>query len=229
VYVDAGASFGDMSMIASVKVGPDGEVHAFEPHPTVFEALQRAVEVGQFENITPNRWLLAAVAGRVKFYLAPHTQSSSTSQAFADSQNVNEIECDAVRLDDYWGTRPQTVDFMKLDVEGMEYPVLRGAALVLQSSFPLLVLEITKASVRATTFGYTLGELLDLLSAIGYRYYAMRPSGLHPITGAQEICENDHDLFCLHERSRLYQEAALYACTFSTDRRVNAKSDIAQG
>src|SRR5205823_143519 len=52
VFLDIGANIGQYTLLASQRVGPVGDVHAFEPHPTLFDVLVRNVDRNRCRNVT---------------------------------------------------------------------------------------------------------------------------------------------------------------------------------
>jgi FkbM family methyltransferase len=134
VVFDIGANAGFFTLLASRLAGPSGRVVAFEPFPAALSYLRRHVALNDAENV---RVVAAAVSdepGTARF----HTHDNMTMGRLSDS---GEICVDVVRLDDLWlaGKIPPP-DFMKIDVEGEELRVLRGAKRILGERRPTLVL-----------------------------------------------------------------------------------------
>ena len=215
VYVDAGAAFGQMAMAASACVGPQGQVHTFEPHPMLFARLERSFSIAKFSNIRLNRLLLAENEGKLSFFLHPQNRSSSVSQAYNPVSDLVEIECEATTLDAYcqrYGNDKAAalllVDLIKLDVEGYEFSVLRGASRLLRSEHPMLILEVRDRESRIRAFGYSVGDMMAYLSDIGYSFYVSRQSRLKVITGESDFLDTDEDLVCVHPGGRLYEHVS---------------------
>jgi FkbM family methyltransferase len=117
VFVDVGAHVGLIST-------PDVAVHAFEPHPVKGEALRRNLALNSVP-ATVNALALSDRKGDVAF----DADSHSIYKAGADAIKVR-----TERLDDYFDDRGiETVDVLKLDVEGHEEAVLHGAERTLAS------------------------------------------------------------------------------------------------
>jgi FkbM family methyltransferase len=209
VFIDGGANVGEQSIIAAASVGRSGRVHSFEPDPEAFEQLERTVRCGRFSNITANHCLLGEQSRKMSFYLHPQSQQSSVSPRFDPSSQHREVQQDAVSLDDYWSAMGAgNVDMIKLDLEGYELPVLRGGRSLLEQELPLLVLEVARPEDRAAAFGYGVADVLRHLTPLGYTFYVLRGARLQLIAESSEIFAEDTDLFCVHERSRIYEAAA---------------------
>jgi FkbM family methyltransferase len=130
VAVDAGANIGYMTSILSVRAGARGHVHAFEPHPLLAERLRENVgRLAKRPSCAPvevHQTALSHTAGRANLVCPDE---------FASNQGVGHVEADGagiaietVRLDD---VLPDGADVMKMDVEGHEPAVLRGAERIL--------------------------------------------------------------------------------------------------
>jgi FkbM family methyltransferase len=126
VAVDAGANIGYMTSILSVRAGPGGRVHAFEPHPLLAERLRE--NVGRLANrpscapVEVRQVALSDAAGRATL-VCPEEFASNHGVGHVAADGAG-IEITTVRLDD---VLPGGADVMKMDVEGHEPAVLRGA------------------------------------------------------------------------------------------------------
>jgi len=121
--IDIGAGLGDFTAYAAQR-SPNGCVYAYEPFPESFALLQQNLELNQLRNVAVRPYAVADVPG--KQYLnvgmaeaVQHTTTQSGMQA---------IEVPAITLDQLFDDhRLTTCDFLKLDVEGAEYPILLKA------------------------------------------------------------------------------------------------------
>jgi FkbM family methyltransferase len=132
---DVGANAGELALLFSGLVGPSGAVHAFEPAPAAFAALEAALAQGRATNVVANALALADAPGarRLNCFDGPfHTFNSFADRPLAAygvaAGAPRPVDVEAVRLDDY--CRQQGVariDLLKIDVEGAELQVLLGA------------------------------------------------------------------------------------------------------
>jgi FkbM family methyltransferase len=128
--VDAGANIGVYSQFLSRCVGADGLVHSFEPSPENFRRLRAAT--AHLANVRANRAAVGEHTGESKLYLSDDLNVDHRAYApREDSRRAILIEM--VALDDYF--KPgETVNLIKLDVQGYELHALRGAQRVLQEN-----------------------------------------------------------------------------------------------
>ena len=86
-----------------------------------------------------------------------------------------------VRLDDYVQENGiPAPDWIKIDIEGMELPALRGAEQILRSSHPTIICEINHLSGR---YGSKVSELIGYLGSLGYSMFALEDGELNAVQG----------------------------------------------
>lgn len=135
---DVGANIGYITSLAAARVGPNGRVVAFEPHPRAYELLERNAarwrEGGGIGEVELLRLALSDAAGEGTL-LSPsfeaNTGLGSLQGDQLDAPDSDAIEVPLARLDEVAGA--DAIDVMKIDVEGHEADVLRGAGGLLTS------------------------------------------------------------------------------------------------
>jgi hypothetical protein len=135
VFVDVGANFGYFSVLAANLISNrgSGRVFAFEPNPKLAELLCRNVEINwSIAPVTFHQAAVADAAGEVPLYV-PKGHGANASLSAPDDVESIAVTVPAVRLDDAL-PGDLAIDFMKIDVEGHELSVLRGARAVISRS-----------------------------------------------------------------------------------------------
>ena len=143
VFVDVGANVGLYTCTMAAHVGSRGHVFAFEPVEENLEALRRNVALNRLGNVSILPVALSDRDQHLQMYAPPeHRGGSSGSISAKDpGAGVPMGSTNAVRLDDVFeGSR---LDAIKLDVEGHEPEVLRGAAGTLHRFRPIILCEVT--------------------------------------------------------------------------------------
>lgn len=199
VFVDAGASVGQMAFHAARAVGPTGRVLAFEPAPDRYDDLVDGISINDFDNVTAIPAGLAALPGELRLFLG----GSPSMMDQTKSENTTKVLVH--RLDDVLEKhRVDRVRFVKIDVEGLEPEVLLGATRLLQSAEPPII------CYEHGTYRHAM-PVTEILPA-GYRLYqlagtAHRVSKLVP-AGKRLRADN---VFAVHETMRPSLPAELFA------------------
>jgi FkbM family methyltransferase len=145
--VDVGANMGYLTSLMATRVGPAGTVIAFEPHPRVFEVLERNVVRWQNDRtigtIEARNLALSNTAGVGRLAVQPNFERHmglASLRAAAESGGPNDVEVRLATLDELLGDRE--IALLKIDVEGHEHAVLQGAeALVAEGRVRDVVFE----------------------------------------------------------------------------------------
>jgi FkbM family methyltransferase len=145
VVVDAGANIGTYSRFLARRVGRNGAVHSFEPAAENFTRLCQATRA--FSNVRAVQAALGEHSGHTELYLSNMLNVDHRTYPTNPCSSRRE-RIDIVALDDYFKTGDR-VDLIKLDVQGYELHVLRGADRVLQENRAIkLVLELWPYGLR---------------------------------------------------------------------------------
>lgn len=170
-FIDVGAHIGWYSLNAAKLVGPQGHVIAIEPDRDTLLVLRDNVRVNGDEGIIT----VAPVActdseTTLMFYAAPrvNTGESSLSRANASQSGAAlAYEVRTRRLDDIVREAGVTrVDAVKIDVEGAEYLVLKGAVDTLDRYRPVLSVELLEPGLKA--MGSSVQQVTEFLRSHGY-------------------------------------------------------------
>lgn len=159
VVFDIGANVGFFTLLAA-KLARDGHVYAFEPLPRNLDYLRRHLELNRIRNAEVLPIALSSSTGTAHFAVAAHPAMG----ALAESGGL-EVATDTLdRL--VAAGKLRAPDFLKIDVEGAEHDVLRGAAEVLRDARPTIFLS---------AHGWKQHELCwELLQNAGYRLELLR-------------------------------------------------------
>lgn len=167
-FVDAGANIGEFSLDVA-RHGKVARVVAFEPEHECARALRISAALNRLQGkLLVRELVLSSAPGPVRFRLEPkRPQASRITAAEGDGEVLQASTVDR-EVKDLAGTV-----ILKVDVEGAELDVLRGAAMTIEQCRPLIVFEYNNTT-RAH-FGLT--ELRDLLGP-AYGLWRLRGDGL---------------------------------------------------
>jgi FkbM family methyltransferase len=181
LFVDVGANIG-LTSIPVLRVVSASRVLSFEPSPNSLPYLERTVRESSFRD----RWEIVPKAagesvGQAQFWLAEPEVGGL--DGMRDTKRVGErhaMEVPQTTLDEEWRRlNYPRVSSIKIDVEGAETKVLKGAAEVIRSERPHILLEWNRENLAA--HGIDVNALLDYASTHNYDLVAI-PS-LSPIVG----------------------------------------------
>lgn len=156
--LDVGAHAGFFATYAADKIGPTGVVFAFEPEADNYVQLSaNAQPYG--DRIVPMKWALWDTAAELPLSLS----HSSAEHSLMYKRTGGEIQMvKAAPLDDIFATK-LPIRFMKIDVEGAELKVLRGALQTILLHRPHIAIELDRtAIVHVSAFLMGIGYVVDL-------------------------------------------------------------------
>jgi FkbM family methyltransferase len=190
VYFDVGAHIGFHAVFAEHRVGQRGRAFAFEADPRVYERLAR--------NLSQFPWaraVNAAVWDRTGSLTFERSSTKSESgwgsvSAVRDFGTGEHVEVASVALDDWFrDVQLERCDAIKLDAEGSELAVLRGARSLLEKFRPSLILEINNTLLEQG--GISSLSVANFLLEREYRLFWLEFRRLEPWDASKhmDFCE----------------------------------------
>jgi FkbM family methyltransferase len=148
IVVDIGANIGRYTIISSKRVGTNGKVVAIEAHPGNFEMLNRNIKLNQLTNVIPLNYAVYSKETKIKLYVPDEESGYTIYHTLMERTGKKFVEVDAITLDYLLlqlngirdGVEGVEVNWIKIDVEGAEFEVLKGAANVLSKSKDIALL-----------------------------------------------------------------------------------------
>jgi FkbM family methyltransferase len=134
IVIDIGAAFGLYTITSSKQVGANGKVIAIEAHPGNYEMLNHNIKLNGLTNVIPLNYAVYSSKAKVKIYsnytiMAERIQEEKVKEKF--------VEVNADTLDNILEQnviRQEQINWIKIDVEGAELEVLKGAYNTLSNS-----------------------------------------------------------------------------------------------
>jgi FkbM family methyltransferase len=196
-FIDVGASLGYFTVLAARAVGNDGRVVAFEPGPHN----QSMVLLNLVHNGLTNVELLPyALSDRreVVSYRRLGSNGAIAPLLGAESVAIGDL-VQALPMDEVLADE-RRIDVVKIDVEGAEGRVLRGAATIIDRFRPTLLFELTPGAL-AEVSDTTGAALLHWLEGYGYSFRVLtgltRDLRAGPL-GTDDVLERFEELDALH-------------------------------
>lgn len=169
--IDVGANIGVHALTLADCVGPNGRVHAFEPSEA-YSRLMENIRLNHFmSRVHLNKCALGATSGTLSLLRCLPGKEAFTSRGtplFEQFATGESFEVSMVSLDEYSAEHNiERIHFLKLDVEGSEPNVLRGAtSLLARCAIDWIMLEVNEACL--TNCGSSPAELVDILREANY-------------------------------------------------------------
>jgi FkbM family methyltransferase len=184
--LDLGAHHGLYTLLASKLVGRKGRVIAFEPSPKERKRLAKHIWLNGADNVRVEGYAVGAESGEADLFLADGANDWCNSLRRPAESTGQTVRVQVRRLDDVVSQLELSrLDFIKMDVEGAELDALRGAAGILgDAARPVVLAEVY--DIRTSPWGYAAREIVRFLSALNYRWFALREDGtLEPVSAEQ--------------------------------------------
>jgi len=156
VFVDLGANIGYFSLLAAKLVGPSGKVFSFEPEPKNYSYLKKNIDLNGYKQISAFQKAVSDKNGKTVLYVCDYDSGHHTINKYdgvknyssGRSTNERPIEIETMTLDGFFEGREDSINVIKMDVEGAEYLALTGMDNILKKNrhlkmfvefFPLLI------------------------------------------------------------------------------------------
>lgn len=161
--LDIGAHIGLFSVVTARRVGPSGRVFSFEPTLGSRQALQRVIALNGVQHLVEVRAEAVSERSGVGLFHSLRIAGSNANSLVRSDRHEGVTFVPVVSIDDFLADRVGgQCQVLKIDVEGAELSVLRGAQGTLRTARPSLWLALHPAALAAA--GANLGEIWDLLS-----------------------------------------------------------------
>ncbi len=165
VFFDVGANVGFYSLLGAKRVQDSGRVVAFEPFPRNLAFLYRHIELNKVRNVTILPFACADQFA-IEMFLTGENHALGHLDTATASETKGPVDPAAmlvatISLDEAAEKLDLRPDVIKIDVEGAELRVLRGAAVILARMRPVLLLSVHSDELRRACLSY--------LSEMAYR------------------------------------------------------------
>jgi FkbM family methyltransferase len=189
--IDIGAHLGYFTIELSRLAGPEGKVYAVEPMSKFNRVLGRLITSKKANNVTLYPVALGGdgeyvemgipEVGQNKKFAYARVMDSSPQLQYVESEKVRNWQGDQLFKD------VKRVDFVKCDVEGLEFRVMSSMIGTIRTHQPILLNEFFDRAERI--------RLLELLQPMGYRLFTLEAGKWHPVDAYAEgnvISQNNY-------------------------------------
>lgn len=168
-FVDVGANLGIITLTFADSANDVNNIFSFEPNPYTFSKMVEFVGTNNKKGVNIN-FVCAAVGeklGFTDFFISDRDYLGVMSSQQKTDPESKLVKVPVIKLDDFFENIEHGIDFIKIDVEGAELFVLKGANAVIKKFRPDLLIEIHGPFLDS--FGYTVDDIFNYLGTLGYQ------------------------------------------------------------
>jgi FkbM family methyltransferase len=165
LFCDIGANIGSYTVLSAAHIG--AQTFSFEPVPATYEHLLNNIYINRVNNLAkPHNIALGSQKGTVDF-----TSTLDSMNHVAAPGDTNKITVEISTLDDVLGDRLPAL--LKIDVEGFETEVIKGAAGTLnRKELKAIIIELNNSGAR---YGYDDSKIHETFISSGFEPYLYDP------------------------------------------------------
>lgn len=196
--LEIGANIGYYAMIEARLAGENGHLYAFEPSPFNFDLLKRNLALNNFKNYDIYLSAVGGERGRAKFYVDSRSNLSGFIKR-AGVEYADAIDVEIVTLDDF--LKDKKIDFIRMDVEGYEREILKGAENAFRNGILPEYFFIEIHSELLHKKNSSAAEIISFLNGFGYEVAKSFYRG-----GSKMVADSTEELLSHPYREKGYWE-----------------------
>lgn len=167
VVLDIGTNIGSTLLQFAKKIGENGKVYGFEPDAQNYNACLVNINLNSLHNVEVFNIGLGDETGTFTLVVDTETNRGGNRISLSNENNKNNSKIHVERLDDWIKDKNLSrIDLIKIDVEGFELNVLKGAEETIKKHTPVLFIELDDNNLKAV--GNSASELIKFLENLGY-------------------------------------------------------------
>ena len=162
--LEVGANIGYYALLETSLAGSDGHLYAMEPSPYNFDLLTNNLKLNGLKNYDLYKVAAGSQEGKAKFLLSGRSNLST----FIEREDLTgeEVDVDVIKLDNF--LQGKKIDFIRMDVEGYELEILKGAEMSLSTGNKPKYFFIEVHSELLHKKNSSAREVLEFLGKYGY-------------------------------------------------------------
>ncbi len=172
IIIDVGANIGSIALPLA-QACPQGKIYAFEPTDFAFKKLQRNIQLNAHleRRIKAIQSLVSASCDepkKTKIYSSWNLEKDDSTRHQIHHGSAMTSSCAQTTIDSFINEqRLEQLDFIKIDTDGHELDVLKGAVNAIKKFSPIIVFELTQYLLKEKGISFTNFE--SLFSSLKYR------------------------------------------------------------
>jgi FkbM family methyltransferase len=187
--LDIGSNMGFVALNMAKKLGEKGIVYAFEPDAHNYTVLKQNIELNPALPVKALQLAMGNSTEKLKLEVI-NTQNRGENKITNTPATSNYTVVDVVKADDFVAQQAITkIDLVKIDTEGFEMTVLRGAEETIKKFKPVLFIEVNDENLKQQKSSAK--ELVSLILSWGYKITSAQTSETIDSTSNLEGCQFD--------------------------------------
>jgi len=167
--LDIGANQGYFSLFFAKLIGENGKVISFEPDVENCDIIKKNIKLNGYTNIKLHQKAVCNKTGKIKMYVGDYRTGN---RIYESDKNRISVDIEGISLDDFLKTSEDSVDFIKIDVEGAESSVIEGMKNYLERKKDLVLMsEFFPSLIKK--FGMEPIEYLEILEQKKFKVFHM--------------------------------------------------------
>lgn len=201
-FIDVGANDGLYSLFAARRVAPTGRVLAFEPSLREFSRLEKNISLNKLTTLLPLRMAVSDREGVATLRVAGfgHEGQNTLGEFAYNIEMAGTEQVPMITLDQMIDRYDlQTMDVLKIDAEGAELAVLKGAKSAIAKFRPLILLELVEAALVHQSASQQ--AIINLLESAGYRFAVFGDAGRPEMVNRVDL--DGVNIIAVHQDSKI--------------------------
>ena len=174
--VDIGANLGWFTAHLALLVGAEGRVDAFEPRSDVMDLMTKSIAENRLTNVTTHNVALGSLNSHGQVIWSVDDANPGGTHLVPSDFAAPDIIAQPVLVKTLDSCVSHRVDFVKIDVEGAELLVFKGAQRVLTKDRPVIIVEINPSNLMRTS-GVSATDFGSFVEELGYYLYGIAADG----------------------------------------------------
>jgi FkbM family methyltransferase len=177
VVLDVGAQIGYLTIEMATAAAGQSHVYSFEPEPRNIERFNINIGLNALANVELIPKALSNEPSTIKLYLSADHNAGTHSTIPTDPNVTSDfVEVEATTIDHFIADHQLTsADLIKIDVEGAELEVVRGATASMRDLKPTFIIELSEGIQRSRSFSTV--EFKELMQSFNYTAFTIADSG----------------------------------------------------
>ena len=208
---DIGANIGWFSVLMA-KMGQNSNIFSFEPIPITYNFLKKNIAINKIKNVHTYNLAFSEKAGEEDFFYFKSGSAIASLKNLIHHEKASKIACKVETLDRFYSNNPvKGINLIKIDTEGSELLVLKGACNLLQSERPPIMVEIVDE--WCNEFGHEPKDVIDFLLSKGYEMFVSTKGGhLEKVRKTRSSDSGLYNYFFFHPSNTVNKRLFQFHC-----------------